>query len=146
MDYRVQRIGPWSVVRMVFVVGAALALLPGLCVAALVVQLVQGVSRTLSGMRDVTVPLPTIDLGLAQLDIPDVQLDLVDRLGLQQLNGTVEAAAASTGLIFFGVVLLAVVVGALAVGLGALLTIWLYNMLAASAGGVEVEVEPTTSA
>ncbi|HEX9369375.1 MAG TPA: hypothetical protein VF897_00140 [Roseiflexaceae bacterium] len=142
MRYRIDRVGFGSALRFAAAIGVALALLPGLCIAGLALQLLQRAGRTLAGMREFAVEIPEQKLGPIAVNIPPIPIDLVQRLGLAQLDQTIGGIAAHPARTFLLIAIALILAVALALILAALLACAEYNLLARYGGGIEVEVRP----
>jgi hypothetical protein len=141
MRYSVHRVGPGSVARLAFLIGVGLSLVPGLCMGCLVIQAARRLAATFAGMRTVTVELPPVDLGLTKLEVPSFQVDLVNQAGLAGAAQAVQGVLDNAGATMLWIALAISVIGALALGLAAVVAALLYNVLAGAFGGIEVELQ-----
>jgi hypothetical protein len=130
MRYKVRRIAPGSLGKFGCVLGALISFLPGLVLAAGGMLVVGGLRRLLEGWQQVEIRL----LGQA---IP------IDAVALLNLESALRTVRMLDGL-SWGAVVATVVVGCAVGGLVFLVVSslggWLYNLVAALSGGLEVEL------
>ncbi len=132
MRYYVRQIGLGSVGRFGCLLGWLVALLPSLCIAGLLVVVLQRVHDALAQVQPVTVTL----LGQQLL-----RLDFLDLLHLQPLNASITPWAQSPLMTFVAITFVFTLIGAalwmitlLLVGLG-------YNLIARLGFGLELELK-----
>jgi hypothetical protein len=143
MQYEIRRVGMSSALRLLCVIGALALLLPAMCVAGLFVRLVRSAGQTLANMQHLSIALPDAQVGPLTVPLPNVNLDLVDRLGLTQAAYSVQAVASRSTEMFVVATLLLVLFGVLIVAVIGLAFVLLYNLLAPHLGGVKVDLQST---
>ncbi len=136
MKVTIQRVSLKSLGRMGCLLGAVAAFLPSLFCGVLSLGLALVVRRWLEGWQDVPVRLLGQELA---------RLDFVHLLGLERVLDVLQVvAAASLPVLIFGVLVLALVSGALLAGVIALVGL-AYNFLARATGGIVVEMAPAAA-
>jgi hypothetical protein len=139
--YEVRRIGLGAVVRAAMLFGALLWICPALMLGGAAVSALRGLSGAVAGLQELTVELPVLSLPLDfTYDIPDINVDVVDQIGYADQASRVEELAGQEGLVFGGVALLALLLGAALFALPAMVFAALYNALAPITGGLELEL------
>ncbi|HEX5692270.1 MAG TPA: DUF3566 domain-containing protein [Roseiflexaceae bacterium] len=132
MRYRLRRIAPGSALRVGCAVGWLVALAPALCVAIVVVQVLQRVAQAFARIE----PLDINVLGQ-----PIARIDFLDLLRLSDTAGVVERLTNSAATTFLLAALLLTVIGALLVAVALLLFSLGYNALASLTGGLEIDLD-----
>ncbi|MFQ5611486.1 MAG: DUF3566 domain-containing protein [Anaerolineae bacterium] len=132
--YRVRRISALSLTRFGCLLGAAVLLLPAALCSAGLVWLVGRARLWLDGLQEGTVEL----LGT------QVDLNLVEVLGLGPLVSSLAAMEEQGPALVLALALLGAIFGGLLLALSALLVAWGYNLLAWLSGGLEVDLAPET--
>lgn len=142
MRYQVRHIS----LRALALTGAAAGLLfsclPALCVSTVLFGAIARAAEVLVSMRNFIVQTPDLEAFGLSVELPDLPVDLIARLGLEQVETLVLAAAAGAGLYFLLLVILLVLAGTLVLATFALLWGALFNFLAPWLGGMEVELQP----
>ena len=128
--YRIRRVGLGSLSKFGFVLGAVIYLLPSLLVGSGGLLAVRGVRRLLESWQQVELrllgqPIPIDVVSLLHLEGVLRQVQLLDGLSVLLLIAFVAAGCGIGGLLFL-------IVGDLAG--------WVYNLVAAFSGGLEVEL------
>lgn len=131
MRYRVRRIAPGSLGKFGCVLGALVSFLPSLVLAASGMLLVGGLRRLLEGWQRVEIRLlgqaiPIDAVALLNLESALRTVRILDSLSWWAVVATVAVGCAVGGLVFLVVS-----------SLGG----WLYNLVAAVSGGLEVELD-----
>ncbi|HLE15895.1 MAG TPA: hypothetical protein VI776_14190 [Anaerolineales bacterium] len=142
MRYEVRQISLRSLVVSGAIVGLVFSCLPALCLGVVALRLIARAADLLISMRSFMVQIPDLEAFGLSVDLPDIPVDLVSRLGLEGLEGTVLALAASGGLFLALLLLGGLLLGALVVALFALLWGAVFNLIAPRLGGLEVELQP----
>jgi hypothetical protein len=143
MRYSVRRVAPASALRAGCALGWIVMLPPALCVAGLLVRVVQAADESLRGLRDAQVDLPDFELPLVGvIELGTVPVDLTGPLGLDERTRQVGELATQLPQIFAGATLAVVTAGALAFALVVLLVSLGYNLLAGLGFGIEVDLAP----
>lgn len=139
--YEVRRIGLGAVVRAAMLFGALLWICPALMLGGAAVSALRGLSGAVAGLQELTVELPVLSLPLdITYDIPDISVDVVGQIGYAEQARRVEELAAQEGLVFGGVALLSLLLGAALFALPAMIFAGIYNTLAPLTGGFELEL------
>jgi hypothetical protein len=99
----------------------AFSCLPVLCLGSVTMSLVNRAAEMLVSMRTFLVQIPDLEAFGLSVDLPDIPVDLVSRLGLESLEGVILALAASSGLVLVLLLLGGMLLGAMGVALFALL-------------------------
>ncbi|MDH4207451.1 MAG: hypothetical protein OEV76_01100 [Anaerolineae bacterium] len=128
--YRIRRVGLGSLSKLGCVLGAVIYLLPSLLVGSGGLLAVRGVRRLLESWQQVELrllgqPIPIDVVSLLHLEGVLRQVQLLDGLSVLLLIAFVAAGCGIGGLLFL-------IVGDLAG--------WVYNLVAAFSGGLEVEL------
>jgi hypothetical protein len=131
MRYRVRRIAPGSLSKFGCVLGALVSLFPSLLLAGCGLLLVGGVHRLLESWQQVEIHLLGQSIPVDVVALLDLESALRTATILDGLSWSVALIAVAIGCAVGGVVFL--VFGNLAG--------WLYNLVAALSGGLEVELE-----
>jgi hypothetical protein len=130
MRYRVRRIAPGSLGKFGCVLGALVSFLPSLVLAASGMLVVGGLRRLLEGWQQVEIRL----LGQA------IPVDAVALLDLESALRTVRMLDSLSWGAIVAVVAVGCAVGGLVFLVVSSLGGWLYNLVAAVSGGLEVEL------
>jgi hypothetical protein len=131
MRYRVRRIAPGSLSKFGCVLGALVSLLPSLLLAGCGLLLVGGLHHLLASWQRVEIHL----LGQS------IPVDVVSLLDLESALQTVTILDGLSWSVALATVALGCAVGGLVFLLVGNLAGWLYNLVAALSGGLEVELE-----
>jgi hypothetical protein len=131
MRYTIKRVSLGSALKIGLLLGWIVALLPALVLAALVMTGVQRVAAA-------TEQVQTYEIEL--LGQPIASIDLLALLGLDDESSRLQELAAQGWGLFSSLALLFVLVGGAMAAATALLVCLCYNLLAALAGGLIVEL------
>jgi hypothetical protein len=130
MRYRVKRIGPGSLGKFGCVLGALVSFFPSLLLASVGMLLVGGVRSLLESWQQAEIHvlgqvIPVDAIALLNLESALRTARMLDGLSWLAAVGTVAVGCLAGGLLFL-----------VAGGLGG----WLYNLVAAVSGGLEIEL------
>ncbi len=131
MRYRVRRIAPGSLSKFGCVLGALVSLFPSLLLGGCGLLLVGGVHRLLEGWQQVEIHLLGQSIPVDVVSLLDLDSALRTATILDGLSWSVALVTVAIGCTLGGMVFL--VFGNLAG--------WLYNLVAALSGGLEIELE-----
>ena len=134
--YKVRKINLFPLAKFGCLLGGLALFLPGLLCSMASVQVVDALRALLENWQKAG-----LDLGL----IP-VELDFVRLLGLKTALATLTTLDNNSFLLVLLVVLLYLIAGGLLVGITVLLLGWVYNLVAALTGGLEVELHEAPEA
>ena len=134
--YKVCKINLFPLAKFGCFLGGLALFLPGLLCSIASVQVVGALRVLLEDWQKAA-----LDLGL----IP-VEFDFVALLGLETALATLTTLDNNSFLLVLLVVLLYLIAGGLLVGVTVLLVGWVYNLVAALTGGLEVELQETLDA
>ncbi len=140
MQYEIRRVSLGSIARFGCLAGIIAALPPALCVGAVFLALVRRFSQLFTDMQDFAIDPEAIDLGLVNVDIPPIPVNLTQPLGLAQTAETVRSLADRGAVLFVISALALLLLGALVLTLIALAIGGFYNLLAPRLGGIKVEL------
>lgn len=132
MDYTIRRISLGSALRVGLVLGWVIALIPALPLALLL-------SLAVDALAGLFAPVQPYDLNFLGQTV--ATLDLLGAVGLRPLAEWLAGLADLGGALFWLLLGLITVGGAVLVMLGIVLACLLYNMLAAVAGGLRVRLD-----
>jgi hypothetical protein len=141
MQYEVRHISLRSLVLTGAVAGLVFSCLPALCLGSMTMSVINRAAEVLVSMRSFLVQIPDLEAFGLSVDLPDISVDLVSRLGLDGLEGVVLALAASSGLIMVLLLLAGMLLGSLGVALFAMLWGAIYNLLVPSLGGLKLDLQ-----
>lgn len=136
MRYTIRRISIRSALKIGLLLGWLLALLPALAIAWLAMIALQGASGLLSQVQ--TYEISVLGQSIATLDF-------LELLGLADLAGRIDGLAALGWGLFATLTAGLTVLGGAMVAITAVLFSLGYNLLAALAAGLIVELEPRSS-
>lgn len=131
MRYRIRRIAPGSALRVGCALGWLVALLPALCAAGLVVQVLRQIDQAFG--RIAPIDISVLGQRLAHIDLLEI-------LGLSTTAQTVGGLTGRLPLTFVQIALALTIVGAVVLAVVVLLFSAGYNLLASMSGGLEVEL------
>jgi hypothetical protein len=131
MRYRIRRITPESALRVGCTLGWLVMLCPALCMAMVLVQVLQRINQALVGITPIEITL---------LGQSIARIDLLEILRLSEAARTVARLMQSQPLTLAALTLLFTAVGALLLAVAVLLFSLGYNLLARAGGGLEVEL------
>jgi len=131
MRYRVRRIAPGSLSKFGCVVGALVSFFPSLLLACCGLLLVGGLHRLLEGWQQVEIHLLGQTIPVDVVTLLDLEAALRTATILDGLSWSVAVATVVFGCAVGGLVFLVV----------SNLAGWLYNLVAALSGGLEVELQ-----
>jgi hypothetical protein len=131
MKYRIRRIAPGSLSKFGCVLGALVSLFPSVLLAGCGLLVVGGVHRLLESWQQTEVHLLGQSIPVDVVALLDLESALRTATILDGLSSSLALAIVALGCVVGGVVFL--VFGNLAG--------WLYNLVAALSGGLEVELE-----
>jgi len=134
--YKVRKINLFPLAKFGCLLGGLALFLPGLLCSIAGVQVVGALRALLENWQKAA-----LDLGL----IP-VEFDFVTLLGLETALAALTTLDNNTFLLVLLIVLLYLIVGGLLVGITILLLGWVYNLVAALTGGLEVELHEAPDA
>jgi len=134
--YKVRKINLFPLAKFGCLLGGLALFLPGLLCSMASVQVVGALRGLLENWQNAV-----LDLGL----IP-VEFDFVTLLGLETALATLTTLDDNSFLLILLVVLLYLIAGGLLVGITVLLLGWVYNLVAALTGGLEVELHEAPDA
>ena len=134
--YRVRKINLFPLAKFGCLLGGLALFLPGLLCSIAGVQVVSVLRALLENWQKAA-----LDLGL----IP-VEFDFVALLGLESALAALTTLDNNSFMLVLLIVLLYLIVGGLLVGLTVLLLGWVYNLVAALTGGLEVELHEAPDA
>jgi hypothetical protein len=132
--YAVRSLAPGALVAPGAIAGGLVAAIPGGLVAYLVTAAVHGARATLETWRTVRLPLPA--------PLPSPTADMVDLLHLTPWLTTLRAWDSSPALLFAAIAGGALLLGAAAGTLGALLLTLLLNVTARLGSGLVIDLTP----
>lgn len=132
--YRLRSVAPGALIGPGAVAGALVAGVPGAILAYLAVSLIHGARVTLEGWRAVRLPLPS--------PLPSPAMDMTELLRLTAYLNLLRTWDAALPLIFVGLTLAALALGAATGTLSALIAALLLNAGARLGGGIVVHLEP----
>lgn len=141
MRYEIRRVSLWSTLRFGLMAGIALAVLPALCMATLIVQVVRRIATLLTAASNINVALPSIDVGIGSIPLPPFTLDLIQTLGLHGAVQTANNLGANQALLFLGVALLVILASGLLLALPLVIFGMIYNLIAPTIGGFQVDLK-----
>lgn len=140
MQQRIAHIGFGSALRMAGLIGCAVWLLPSLLLAMAALTVLRRLQLLFAQLSTVTIAIPAQQLGPLTFELPPLQLDLVERLGLAPTDQTISSLAASPWVLGIMLTLGLVLLGTLlTLGLVAV-AVLTYNVLAPRFGGIEVHL------
>ena len=134
--YKVRKINLFPLAKFGCLLGGLALFLPGLLCSMVSAQVVGALRALLENWQKAG-----LDLGL----IP-IELDFVRLLGLETSLATLTTLDDNSFLLVLLVVLLYLIAGGLLVGITVLLLGWVYNLVAALTGGLEVELHEAPEA
>ena len=134
--YKVRKINLFPLAKFGCLLGGLALLLPGLMCSLASVQVVGALRALLENWQQAA-----FDLGL----IP-VEFDFVSLLGLEAALTTLTTLDNNSFLLVLLIVLLYLIAGGLLIGVTVLLLGWVYNLVAALTGGLEVELHEAPDA
>lgn len=134
--YKVRKINLFPLAKFGCLLGGLALFLPGLLCSIASVQVVGALHALLENWQKAA-----LDLGL----IP-IEFDFITLLGLETVLTTLTNLDNNSFLLVLLIVLLYLIVGGLLVGVTVLLLGWVYNLVAALTGGLEVELHEALDA
>jgi len=134
--YKVRKINLFPLAKFGCLLGGLALFLPGLLCSIVSVQVIGVLRALLENWQQAA-----LDLGL----VP-VEFDFVTLLGLETALATLTTLDNNSFLLVLLIVLLYLIVGGLLVGVTVLLLGWVYNLVAALTGGLEVELHEAPDA
>ena len=140
MRYEIRRVSLWSTLRFGLMAGVALAVLPALCIATLMVQAVHRIATILAAASNINVALPNIDVGIGSIPLPPFTLDLIQTLGLHGAVQTTNSLGANQALLFLGIALLVILASGLLLALPLVIFGLIYNLIAPTVGGFQIDL------
>lgn len=141
MRYEIRHISLRSILKFGVLIGALLGALPGICLGALAVQVINRVQQFLANIQNVDVNLPDIDLGIATVPLPSFTVDLIQALNLQAPTQAVNGWSAAGPTVFILILLGSIAACALMFVLPMLVFGLIYNGVAPFAGGFAVDLK-----
>ncbi|MFQ3664112.1 MAG: hypothetical protein SNJ69_17190 [Chloroflexaceae bacterium] len=136
MNYRIRRVSLRSALRVGLVVGWVIALIPAFPVALLATVALEGLASLLASVQPYE---------LSFLGQPLVTIDPIDLVGLRPLAEWSAGVADLGGALFWLLLVLITLGGALLVMVGIVLVCLLYNLLVPVNGGLQVQLEQVAS-
>ncbi len=140
MRHQIEYVGLGSALRLAGLIGPVVWLVPSLLLSGVIVTAVLRLNAAFTRLSSMTIAIPAQAIGPLTLELPPLQLDLVDRLGLAVADQTVSNWSAQPWVLFFalaiGLVLLATVLSIAVAAVAALA----FNFMASRFGGLDVRI------
>ena len=140
MRHQIEYVGLGSALRLAGLIGPVLWLVPNLLLSGVIVTAVLRLNAAFTRLSSMTIAIPAQAIGPLTLELPPLQLDLVDRLGLAVADQSVSNWSAQPWVLFFalaiGLVLLATVLSIAVAAVAALAL----NFMASRFGGLDVRI------
>jgi hypothetical protein len=140
MRYRIERIELGTALRWAAVLGLGAGLLPSLVLAGVIVLVARRLLTVFASLASFRLTIPAESLGPLTLQLPPLDVNLVERLGWSAAAARISGLAQHPWLLFIGVALgFALASALLALGMAAV-GVLAYNRLAGRLGGLEVRL------
>ena len=140
MRYRIERIDIRAALRWAAVLGLGAGLLPSLVLAGVIVLVARRLLTVFASLASFRLTIPAESLGPLNLQLPPLDVNLVERLGWSATAARISGLAQHPWLLFIGVALgFALASALLALGMAAV-GVLSYNRLAGRLGGLEVRL------
>lgn len=131
--YSVRQFGLTPFLKLGLFLGVAASLFPSLAATLIAMNMVSVLRRFLEGVKSVDKPLPMFNW--------HITFDFVDLLRLSGILESLQFIDSHAWLFGGGLFLMAVVVSSISLGVASLVVAIVYNVLAKTVGGLEIELE-----